>query len=378
MRVLLVTNVFPPAIGGPATFGARLAMALDEQGHKVHVVCGTEDAEGLHTYPFPVIRAGTRGNRLWRELDLRMRLLQATYLTDVVYCMGLEHQTSWACRVARKPFALRIGGDSVWEAARNMGVTDLEPEAFYIEATAKERMPVAVPESRRREQFRRAACVVYVSEYLRGLAGAWCSERPAKEHVICNGIPVEARREPSRRLADEQLRVLFVGRQTNWKGVDAMLLALRQTAGVELTIAGSGPARPANVDLARRLGLSNRVTFVDGIDSRKMVDFMAYYHVLVLPSLYEGLSNTLLEAGLAGLACIASNRGGNPEVIRHGETGFLVDPFNIDDIAEALTHVASNEDVRLQWASEHAERVVTRFDMTRAISETIRVFEHVA
>ncbi|MFW2437766.1 MAG: glycosyltransferase family 4 protein [Arenicellales bacterium] len=375
MRVLLVTNVFPPAIGGPATFGARLAEELFQGGHKVKVVCATEDFTATHRFPFPVVRAGFSGNLLQREISLRMQLLKASFASDIIYCMGLEHQTAWASSILRKPFVLRIGGDSVWEGARNLGTTDLEPEAYYAEISPDTRLEVKIPEQRRLIQLKSAATVVYVSNYLKQLAGVWSSNRPVRECIIPNGISTNEKWILPGRKADKPMRLLFVGRQTNWKGVDAILLALRNIEGVKLTVAGSGPMLPANIDLARRLGLGKKVEFLGHVDTRGVEKLMTNHHVLILPSLYEGLSNTLLEAGAAGLACIASDRGGNPEVITHNETGLLVDPFTIEDIGSAIRLLSDNDEKRKQFAMDHRIRVMSEFTMEQSVKRTVQVLE---
>lgn len=302
-------------------------------------------------------------------------MIKAAASSDIIYCMGLELQAAWASKIVRKPIILRIGGDSVWEGARNLGTTELEPEDFYTEVSSDKRLDVKVPEQRRLEQLKSAVAVVYVSNYLKKLSGVWCSSRPSREYVIPNGIAVNKKAALPKRNADEAMRLLFVGRQTNWKGVDAVLLALKDIENVKLTVAGYGPTLPANIDLSRRLGLSHKVKFLGHINPSEVGKLMVSHHVLILPSLYEGLSNTLLEAGVACIACIASDRGGNPEVILHNETGLLVDPFNIEDIILAIRLLSENEDKRRRLAMEHRNRVMSEFTMKMSVTRTAKVLE---
>ncbi|MDZ7841071.1 MAG: glycosyltransferase family 4 protein [Gammaproteobacteria bacterium] len=379
MKILLVTNIFPPAIGGPATFGARLADALSAKGYRVTVFCATPasgHADG--GYPFRVVRAGLRGNRLRREMELRARLLKSMVSSDMVYCMGLGHQTHWAARATRRGYTLRVGGDSVWELARNTGATSLELEEFYRQTDDPGRKTVEIEERKRLAQVRDARAVIYVSEYLRSLAGAWTRHRPVSEHIVPNGIDITDAGAIQRRRSGEALKLVFVGRQTNWKGVDSVLLALAGTPGATLTVLGSGPVWPANVDLCRRLGLADRVTFRRSVDSREVLSVMFNHHVLVLPSLYEGLSNTLLEAGTAGLACIVSNRGGNPEVVEHDTNGLLIDPFDVDDLRTAIARLRDDEDTRSRLAESHRRRVQTDFNLAGSVEKTARILQDVA
>lgn len=374
-NILLVTNVFPPAIGGPAVFGARLGEALANMGNRVTVLCATEESGDRTEYPFHVVRAGTAGNVIRRQLDIRSKLLWSAARASLIYCMGLEHQTAWACGVLRKPYVLRIGGDYVWEAARNKGGTDKEIEEYYKAGSTAERSIVSIEERRRKEEVAGAGGVIYVSEYMKMLARLWDDRRPDKEHIVYNGIACADTGSVQKRMPGEPLRLLFVGRQTNWKGVDAALLAISKLPGVTLTVSGSGPSLPGNVDLAKRLGVAGRVKFTGNVDSRDIGSVMREHHALILPSLYEGLSNTLLEAGVAGLACIASDRGGNPEVIEDGKTGILVDPYDINDIAGAIKSLDADEDKRVALADNHRKNVADKFTMDRAVSQTIGILE---
>lgn len=377
-RILLISNVFPPAIGGPATYGARMAEELSRKGFNVTFVCATPAPNGFDDrYPFRVIRTGTQGNRLRREMEVRTVLLWAMLKANLVYCMGLEHQSHWAAGIARTRCVIRIGGDRVWERARNIGATRLEPEPFYTEDARTERSVVSVEEDRRLGQMRDAASIIYVSAYLKKLGSIWAERRGGSEYVVPNGIEIVSSVSPVTRKPNDVLRVLFVGRQTNWKGVDGVLLALAQIDGVALTVAGSGPLWPANVDLCRRVGLAARTRFLNHVDDRQIYDLMRQHHILVLPSLYEGMSNTILEAGAAGLACIVSDRGGNPEVIDDGKNGLLVDPFDTDQLARAISKLRDSESERIRLAVSHYRRVHNDFSLSESVQRTVNILENV-
>ena len=173
------------------------------------------------------------------------------------------------------------------------------------------------------------------------------------------------------------LKLLFVGRQTNWKGVDAILLAMKDVGCVKLTVVGTGNELPANIDLTRRLALEDRVTYLGRIGHKEIDRLMKEHEILILPSLYEGLSNTLLEAGAAGMCCIASNRGGNDEVITHEHTGLLVDPFDISQMAGAIRALAANSDLRHRLGEAHNRHVSANFRLDAAVAQTFELLQTV-
>lgn len=119
---------------------------------------------------------------------------------------------------------------------------------------------------------------------------------------------------------------LFVGRLVDDKGLDRLLpvwASLPARHGAVLVIVGDGPRRAALESLAVSLGLRAGVRFVG--HRRDVGPFYANADVFVLPSRTEGISNALLEAMAAGLPVVASDIGGNRDVVEDGRSGFLVD-----------------------------------------------------
>jgi glycosyltransferase involved in cell wall biosynthesis len=89
--------------------------------------------------------------------------------------------------------------------------------------------------------------------------------------------------------------------------------------------------------------------------------------VFVLPSLSEGLSLALLEAMVSGKPVVATRVGGNPELIDHGKTGFLVQPEDARDLAANLLKLVSDPEIMQQFGRRTAERVHQHFSMKQMV-----------
>ncbi len=174
----------------------------------------------------------------------------------------------------------------------------------------------------------------------------------------------------SLRAPDEPLRVLFVGRLTNWKGVETLLLAAAKMDGIHVTVAGDGPQLPALEALGRQLGLSERLVFTGRLSRPSVRLAMKHSHVLVLTSLYEGLSHTILEAMVAGLPCVVSDRGGNRETIRDGVNGLLVAPQDVPALVESLTLLRHDEALRLRLA-QAAKETSLEFQLSKTVEQVL-------
>lgn len=368
MSFLLVTNIFPPDIGGPATFIDQLAHALARAGHRVTVVCTSQQPKVQEDQQRPFrVRRIPRRNPL--EYHIRLRITLLGELAGHRRCLinGLEDDAAPLARRMRCKYLVKIVGDKAWEQGRNRGTVCDSIDAFQTHADPP--ADLAAIRSRRSAWLTHAQGVIVPSQYLRGLVRGW-GIPDERIHVILNGVPLESyvKQGPAGRNGPT-LRVAFVGRLTNWKGVETLLLALAQTEQVEAEIIGDGPSAPMLRGLAAQLGLGDRARFTGRLDAAAVREHLARTHGLVLTSSYEGLSHTLLEAGAHGLPCITSDCGGNPEVIRDGDNGLLVPYGDVAALAAALAQLRDDEPCR-QCMAARAHEMVRRFDFEQTVTQT--------
>ena len=174
--------------------------------------------------------------------------------------------------------------------------------------------------------------------------------------------------------------VLFTGTLEPRKNVAGLLHAYRQwrdrdAHASSLLLAGSrGWLFDETQALIKELKLEQDVRW---IDSPPVADLVALYNaasVFVLPSHYEGFGLTVLEAMACGAPTIISDRGSLPEIA--GGASLVVDPDNIDELAEALARVMDDEALRLDLQYKGFERV-TEFSWQRCARETLKVYHQV-
>lgn len=149
--------------------------------------------------------------------------------------------------------------------------------------------------------------------------------------------------------ADERI-ISFVGKLVPRKGVDTLiealgLLAGRDTGAPFLAMAGVGEMRDGLVARAAELGIGDRVHFRGKIPHDEVAWWMAAGDVFVLPSLSEGLPTVVCEAMACGRPVVATAVDGTPEIVREGETGFLVPPRDAGALADALARVLDDDEL---------------------------------
>jgi sugar transferase (PEP-CTERM/EpsH1 system associated) len=130
-----------------------------------------------------------------------------------------------------------------------------------------------------------------------------------------------------------------------------------------LVIVGDGPCRALLTGLIARRGLQDHALVLG--ERRDIPEILAALDVFVLPSIAEGMSNTVLEAMSTGLPVVATRVGGNPELVEDGLTGRLVSPLDPAALAAAIEGYLDDSHLRLLHGKASRQRAVDHFDLTR-------------
>lgn len=155
--------------------------------------------------------------------------------------------------------------------------------------------------------------------------------------------------------------------------VRALEFAPELRSSLRLVCVGSGPMRRECVEIVEAAGLSDR-TWMPG-ERSDVADVMRGLDCFVLPSLAEGISNTILEAMSCGLPVVATAVGGNPELVVEGETGHLVRPSDVEPMARAIVSLARDPAARAALGKAARLRVEQRFSLRAMVSAYQRLYD---
>ena len=150
--------------------------------------------------------------------------------------------------------------------------------------------------------------------------------------------------------------------------------SIKRNPDLFYVIIGEGEERESLTQQAHALGLREKVHFTGQLaDASK---YLRAFDVLFLPSQKEGVPYAILEAAVAGVAVLASNVGGIPEVIDDQKSGFIRDPKDVAGFVDALTILTNDTDTRVRFGKTLQATVAQHYSLERMLSETIALYNN--
>ncbi|MGQ9765715.1 MAG: glycosyltransferase [Armatimonadota bacterium] len=223
----------------------------------------------------------------------------------------------------------------------------------------------------RRQKLRQAACRIIVqSDFLRWVVVE--QQRFPEEKIVCirYGVDVQTFRPYPERA--EFGHLLYVGRLINRKGLPFLLQALHrvkeQFPSVHLTVIGDGPSRIEYESMAKTL-LGSQVTFLGAQPQDVVRAYLERAYLFCMPSITmpsgeaESLGMVFLEAMAMKVPPVSFRSGGIPEVILHGETGFLAEERNVEELAHYISLLLENPELRQAMGEAGRKWVEQEFNL---------------
>jgi rhamnosyl/mannosyltransferase len=360
MRILHLYKAYPPAVGGMENHVRALSLAQARAGHQVTVLATDHETTG----PVDGGAGAVRVVRVPRRLTLASVPLAPGFLLalarespDITHLHAPYPMGELAQLLAgrARPYVVTYQADVV------------RPDQPALLALYRPLLRLVLRRARR--------VLATSSQYV--ASSPYLGRVRDRTVVVPLGVDTD-RFGPGPRPPAGPPTVLFVGRMRHYKGVDALLHAMRAVpAPARLLLAGDGPMRAGWERLRDVLGLGDRVAFLGQVPDETLPALYRSADVFVLPSTSraEAFGLVLLEAMASGLPCVTTEVGsGTSYVVQDGVTGLVVPPRDPAALAGALSRLVADPALRARMGDAGRARAVAEFPEARMVRRVEEVY----
>ena len=322
MKILITVGIFPPDIGGPASFVPKIAELYSNSGHDVTVVCLT-DRKQTDNLNFKVVRILRNQNLLIRWIKTVSQIIRQGYNADLLFVNGLPMESYIANIFTRKKLIRKIVGDWAWERGMNKKIIN---ESFDEFQNNKHNLHLEIAKFSRGWTATKADLIITPSNHLKNVVKGW-GVKENRIKVIYNGTKLKNKPDPIDDQPNDYFKFITVGRLAPWKNIDIIIEALsdykKANQNFKFYIVGSGPEEIKLKKLVNDLDLENFVTFTGQLQKDDLNYYLQKSDIYIQASSYEGLPHVILEAMSHNLSIISTPIGGTNEVIQDGKNGWV-------------------------------------------------------
>lgn len=380
LTILIGADTYPPDVNGAAQFGHRLALAMLARGHRVHVVAANDQA-GVSTQRMVeggVVEHRLRSHKVFTHEYLRLCTpweiwREVGKILDEVKPDVVHIQCHWI--VGRV-----LAAQAAKRGIRVIATNHVVPENIAPFLPIPDAMQGVFAKASWWDMARvlRHAQVVTTPTPIavQAMKASGAFKRDAI--AVSNGIEIgdyELGEGETVEKNPDELRVFFAGRLAVEKHIDVLIRAIallpNNLSHVVAEIAGDGEQRTKLADLAKELGVADRIRFLGYVSDEELRAGYLRADVFCQPGTAELQSLVTLEAMSASLPVVLANALALPHLVDEGINGYLFEPGDAQDLASKLTTILTLEDDR---RAEMGAASKTMVDMHRA-ERTWEIFE---
>ena len=371
MNILITVGIFPPDIGGPASFVPKISDFLIENGHSVKIICLSE-AGNIHTEDnLDVVRIKRSNNLPIRWIKTIYQIVKNGRRSDLIFVNGLGVESAIANLILQKQLIRKIVGDPVWERAYNKKRTT---ESFDDFQNNKHSFLIEVQKLLRNWSINSAEIVITPSDHLKSfVSGIGYSKKILK---INNGVNITDINRANESKAD--INLIIISRLVVQKNINIVIEAMKllDNKNLKLRIIGEGGEFSKLESAIHDLNLQNQVQLLGKIDNNKISQFLLTADIFIQASNYEGLPHSVLEAINYEVPILSTETGGCKDLLNDGERGFIIPiPPDKKVIAENISFIIENKAEATKRADEAKAFINKKHNFLEQANQYMEIFQ---
>ena len=365
MRVLVTVGIFPPDIGGPATFVPKIAKYFqDELNYEIEILTLSDNKNSNINDDFSVKRIDRNLPIIYRWLKTIFTIYKLGKNKDLIFVNGLGTETTIANIFLKKKIIRKIVGDPVWERAYSKAKISESFDEFQVKNYG---FSISLQKKVRSFSIKKSDIVVTPSKHLKNFILNLGFKN--KIEIINNGVFIPE--ENTNIFTNDQINITIVSRLVSHKNIKKIIRAISDLNDplIYLNIIGDGPELNQLQKISLESNNKDNNIFHGKLNRDDINHIFLKSDIYIQASNYEGLPHSLLEAMSYGIPVLCTPVGECKEILGNEDRGYILDlPVSKNNIKSKISEIIGEKNIANKKGERGKDFINEKYNLTNSFN----------
>ena len=365
MRVLVTVGIFPPDIGGPATFVPKIAKYFqDELNYEIEILTLSDNKNSNINDDFSVKRIDRNLPIIYRWLKTIFTIYKLGKNKDLIFVNGLGTETTIANIFLKKKIIRKIVGDPVWERAYSKAKISENFDEFQVKNYG---FSISLQKKVRSFSIKKSDIVVTPSKHLKNFILNLGFKN--KIEIINNGVFIPE--ENTNIFTNDQINITIVSRLVSHKNIKKIIRAISDLNDplIYLNIIGDGPELNQLQKISLESNNKDNIIFHGKLNRDDINHIFLKSDIYIQASNYEGLPHSLLEAMSYGIPVLCTPVGECKEILGNEDRGYILDlPVSKNNIKSKISEIIGEKNIANKKGERGKDFINEKYNLTNSFN----------
>ena len=365
MRVLVTVGIFPPDIGGPATFVPKIAKYFqDELNYEIEILTLSDNKNSNINDDFSVKRIDRNLPIIYRWLKTIFTIYKLGKNKDLIFVNGLGTEATIANIFLNKKIIRKIVGDPVWERAYSKAKISESFDEFQVKNYG---FSISLQKKVRSFSIKKSDIVVTPSQHLKNFIQNLGFKN--KIEIINNGVFIPE--ENTNIFTNDQINITIVSRLVSHKNIEKIIRAISDLNNplIYLNIIGDGPELNQLQKISLESNNKDNIIFHGKLNRDDINHIFLKSDIYVQASNYEGLPHSLLEAMSYGIPVLCTPVGECKEILGNEDRGYILDlPVSKNNIKSKISEIIGEKNIANKKGERGKDFINEKYNLTNSFN----------
>jgi len=365
MRVLVTVGIFPPDIGGPATFVPKIAKYFqDELNYEIEILTLSDNKNSNINDDFSVKRIDRNLPIIYRWLKTIFTIYKLGKNKDLIFVNGLGTEATIANIFLNKKIIRKIVGDPVWERAYSKAKISESFDEFQVKNYG---FSISFQKKVRSFSIKKSDIVVTPSQHLKNFILNLGFKN--KIEIINNGVFIPE--ENTNIFTNDQINITIVSRLVSHKNIEKIIKAISDLNSplINLNIIGDGPELNQLQKISLESNNKDNIIFHGKLNRDEIDHIFLNSDIYIQASNYEGLPHSLLEAMSYGIPVLCTPVGECKEILGNEDRGYILDlPVSKNNIKSKISEIIAEKNIANKKGERGKDFINEKYNLTNSFN----------